>query len=53
VSNVLDRVFYHGVIDFIKISVGDYIYPIFNVADMSITLGSVLLVWFMLLSKKN
>jgi len=40
-SNILDRAFYGGVVDFIKI----WRLPIFNLADLGITLGVILVIW--------
>ena len=39
VSNLFDRAYYHGVIDFIELSYGLYVWPIFNIADMCIVAG--------------
>jgi signal peptidase II len=39
VSNILDRLFYHGVIDFIVLHKGDWVWPVFNGADICIVLG--------------
>jgi signal peptidase II len=41
VGNVIDRIAYGAVTDFVKISR----WPAFNVADMAIVVGAVLLVW--------
>jgi signal peptidase II len=38
-SNIFDRFLYRGVIDFILISCGDWHFPLFNIADVSIVLG--------------
>lgn len=38
-SNIVDRVFYRGVIDFIIISYGEWQFPAFNIADMCIFFG--------------
>ena len=53
VSNLIDRVVYHGVIDFILISFRDYSWPIFNVADMAIVVGILILVWQHVFSASN
>ena len=38
-SNLLDRVLYGGVIDFIYIHIGDWSFAVFNIADVAIVLG--------------
>jgi len=38
-GNLLDRIFYHHVIDFLDFHFGSYIYPTFNVADSGICVG--------------
>lgn len=45
VSNLLDRVLYSGVIDFIVLSYGDWSWPVFNIADAVIVLGVGMLVF--------
>lgn len=45
-GNVFDRVIYGAVIDFIKISHGTYVSPIFNVADIIQWIGYFLIVYF-------
>lgn len=43
-GNILDRLRYErGVVDFIDVGVGGYRWPIFNVADMAVTTGAILL----------
>lgn len=44
-GNLIDRVAYGHVIDFIQIYWRNYYWPAFNVADSAITVGAVLLVW--------
>lgn len=43
IGNVIDRVIYGHVIDFIDLYVGTWHWPAFNVADSAITVGVVLL----------
>ncbi|HEV7993354.1 MAG TPA: signal peptidase II [Gemmatimonadaceae bacterium] len=46
VGNLLDRVrSIFGVVDFIDIGIGDSRWPTFNVADMAVSVGAVLLAW--------
>lgn len=42
-SNILDRFFYAGVIDFILISYHDWSWPIFNCADTAIVVGVIIM----------
>ena len=44
VGNVIDRVIYGHVIDFLDFYVGRYHWPAFNLADCAITVGAVLLI---------
>lgn len=51
-GNFIDRAFYEeGVIDFIAFKFGDYQFPIFNFADMCLTLGAIALMILMLIEK--
>lgn len=43
-GNVIDRVRFGAVVDFIQWHVAGYYWPAFNVADSAITLGAILLV---------
>lgn len=43
-GNLVDRFIYGGVIDFIVLSYGSYTFPVFNGADVFITLGTALLI---------
>ncbi len=44
IGNVLDRLIYGYVIDFIDVYAGSYHWPAFNVADSAICIGAVLLI---------
>lgn len=44
-SNLLDRVIYGYVIDYLRISFGNYVFPIFNIADVFIVIGFGLLMY--------
>lgn len=43
IGNVIDRMLYGYVIDFIQVWLGSYPWPAFNVADSAISVGAVLL----------
>ena len=53
IGNVIDRVLYGAVIDFLDFHAAGYHWPAFNVADSAITCGAVLLVWDGLRSGKS
>ena len=44
-SNLIDRAFYGGVVDFILLHYSDWYWPVFNVADMAIVCGVALMIW--------
>ena len=44
IGNVFDRIFYKAVPDFIDFYVGDFHWFIFNIADVFITLGVILMI---------
>jgi signal peptidase II len=44
-GNVIDRVLYGAVVDFLDAHAAGYHWPAFNVADSAISLGVALLVW--------
>lgn len=43
ISNLFDRVWYSGVIDFIVVSYGSWTFPVFNIADVAICCGVFIL----------
>ena len=45
IGNVIDRVLYGHVVDFLDFYVGGWHWPAFNVADSAISVGAVLLIW--------
>lgn len=49
VGNLIDRIVLHGVTDFLDLGW----WPVFNVADMSLDVGVVLLVWWVLFSDEH
>ena len=44
-GNLVDRIIYGYVIDYIKILIGNYNFPVFNIADMAIVGGFILLIY--------
>jgi signal peptidase II len=44
-SNIFDRFYYKGVVDFIEFSYADWVWPSFNVADSCIVLGVIIMLW--------
>ena len=52
-GNIFDRLYYSSVPDFIDIHFGDFHWFIFNVADIFITLGVLLLIYLEIFLKKT
>lgn len=53
VGNLIDRVLYKYVIDFIDFFISNYHFPIFNIADVAITLGIFILILIILKEEKH
>jgi signal peptidase II len=53
IGNLIDRVLFGSVVDFIDMGIGDLRWPVFNVADMSVSIGMIILVFFILFEKKQ
>ncbi len=51
-GNVVDRLRYGHVVDFIDLHFGSYVYPSFNVADSGICIGVILYLWHSLREPK-
>lgn len=45
-GNLIDRLRYGRVTDFVEVYWRDWSFPAFNVADSAITVGAILLLWF-------
>jgi signal peptidase II len=45
VGNLIDRLLYGAVVDFVLLHAGGWRFPAFNVADSAITLGVIALLW--------
>lgn len=52
IGNLIDRLLYGKVIDFIDFSIGDFHWPAFNIADSSLTIGIGLILLTSILRKK-
>ncbi len=42
-GNLIDRIVHGHVIDYVKLVFGSYNYPVFNIADMAVVIGVILL----------
>ena len=52
-GNVIDRFLFGAVVDFLDFHVLGYHWPAFNVADMGISVGAVLLIWDAMTAKRS
>ena len=43
-GNLFDRIMYHAVIDYLSFDIFKYSFPVFNLADVAITVGTFLLI---------
>jgi signal peptidase II len=53
VGNLIDRVYAGEVIDFFDIGIGVHRWPVFNVADMGVSIGATLLLIYLLRSPRD
>jgi signal peptidase II len=53
VGNLIDRVRFGAVVDFLDFYIHTWHWPAFNVADSSISLGAVLMIWGMIIERKE
>lgn len=51
-GNLIDRVAYGAVVDFVHLHAGGYSWYVFNIADAAIVLGVVFLLWDAFITKK-
>jgi signal peptidase II len=49
IGNLIDRVFYRGVTDYLSFHFGDYEFPTFNLADTLVVCGTIFLILLLLL----
>ena len=52
-GNFIDRVANGFVVDFIGLDFGEYIFPIFNIADICLTVGTIMAIFYLLFLDKN
>jgi len=52
-GNLIDRIIHKGVIDYLAFTIFNYSFPVFNLADIAITVGTACLVITMLFNKKK
>ncbi len=53
VGNLIDRVYDGAVIDFIEMGIGGHWWPVYNVADIAVTVGAVLLLLHLLVASRD
>lgn len=53
IGNLIDRLFNNGVIDYIGFIFGNYYYPVFNLADIGIVSGIIILMFLEFRGGKN
>lgn len=52
VSNLIDRIFRGHVVDYIDIN-DIFTYPVFNIADISVVIGAILLMGYIIINNKK
>lgn len=53
VGNLIDRLRFGAVVDFLDVYIGSAHWPAFNVADSAITVGAILMIWEMILNRQS
>jgi signal peptidase II len=53
VGNLIDRIRFGSVVDFLDIYIGTAHWPAFNVADSAISVGAALMIWGMIVQRKK
>ena len=53
VGNLIDRIRFGAVVDFLDVYIGTAHWPAFNVADSAISVGAVLMVWGMIMDREK
>lgn len=52
-GNLIDRIIHHAVIDYLSFKFFGYNFPVFNLADMAITIGVVLIIISLIMEEKE
>lgn len=52
-GNLIDRIIHHAVIDYLSYKIFSYEFPVFNIADICITVGVFLLILSMIIERKK
>lgn len=52
-GNLIDRLRFGAVVDFLDVYIGGAHWPAFNVADSAITVGAILMIWEMIINRKS
>jgi len=53
ISNILDRIMYGAVVDFLEFHLENWYFPAFNVADIAISTGAGIILYHELLTRKR
>jgi signal peptidase II len=53
VGNLIDRVLFGEVIDFLQIGINGHYWPVFNVADAGVSIGAALLILYALRTRRS
>jgi len=53
VGNLIDRIRFNYVVDFLSFTFGDYHFPAFNIADSAIVVGAICLVIYLIFNPKQ
>lgn len=52
IGNLIDRMLFGSVVDFVDVGIGELRWPVFNVADSAVTIGMIILIAVILFEKK-
>lgn len=53
IGNLIDRIIYGYVIDFISVYIGSYAFPVFNIADIGIVIGACIIIYILYKEDKD